>query len=231
MLRKTQLGLLAAGLVLFAAQSPLGGQTQDAPTPPPPTPAPPPGPVLGAPVPVPPPAPVVPPAVVPYQDRNGPLLRGDPLLDPPTLPPPGWFAALEVDIVGPHIKNLVGGTATLNGFAPNVIALPIASLDWTGAPRFELGYRLSEGFGEFLLSYRFLTTEGQDTIPRFDPFSPGFLRSRLDVNVIDLDYASREFGLEFSEFLPWDMKWRAGVSYGDVFFDSQAHGAVLLQRM
>ena len=43
-----------------------------------------------------------------------------------------------------------------------------ASLDWTGAPQLEAGYRFAQGFGEFLVAYRFLTTEGQLV---YDPFA------------------------------------------------------------
>src|SRR5207248_1437902 len=52
---------------------------------------------LSGPPPVPPPGP--PPAAVypAYEDRNGRVLEGDPLLD--HLPPPGWFAAVDVGVV------------------------------------------------------------------------------------------------------------------------------------
>ena len=34
-------------------------------------------------------------ACAPNEDCNGCLLKGDPLLDPPNYPPPGWFAAVR----------------------------------------------------------------------------------------------------------------------------------------
>ncbi|HLJ94605.1 MAG TPA: Lpg1974 family pore-forming outer membrane protein [Gemmataceae bacterium] len=181
------------------------------------------------------PAPLMPPALLytpisPYQDNNGPLLRGDPLLDRPHSPGPGCFWALELNVVAPQIKNRLQAPVAINspilqepgiqGFLPNLVHLPTAELDWTGAPRFELGYRFPEGFGELLLSYRFLVTEGRDVIPYFDFGDDGFLKSRLDMHAIDLDYGSREFSLDPH----WDMKWRAGVRLANVYFDSLAVG-------
>ena len=52
------------------------------------------------------------------------------------------------------------------------------------------------------------------------------LTSRLDVNVIDLEYASREFALGPN----WDMKWKVGARLASVFFDSKAVGQYIEQR-
>jgi hypothetical protein len=167
------------------------------------------------------------PACAPYEDDNGPLLKGHPLLDAPSFAPPGWFGAVEVDVVGPHIKNrLISTFPVLPGGADHV-HLPTASLDWTGAPRFDLGYRLAQGAGELLLSYRFLVTAGSETLPGFGPGgAAAALHSRLDVQVLDVDYGGREYSL-----LPrWDMKWLAGFRLGNVFFDSRAAGPLLLER-
>jgi Legionella pneumophila major outer membrane protein precursor len=197
------------------------------------TPAPPrppdnlPAPVLGGPpttlLPPPPPGTVI----LPYQDRNGPLLRGDPLLDRPESPPPGWFLGLEFDLLGSHLKNRLQAPVTVDDFGTQTIHLPTAELDWTVSPRVELGYRFEQGLGEVLFSYRFLETEGHQDLPGFDlDGSDGFLRSRLSLNVIDLDYASREYSLGPC----WDMKWKAGVRLANVFFDSQAVGFFQEQR-
>src|SRR5438132_13659833 len=65
-----------------------------------------PAPVLGGPpttlLPPPPPGTVI----LPYQDRNGPLLRGAPLLDRPESPPPGWFLGLEFGLRRSHTNNV-----------------------------------------------------------------------------------------------------------------------------
>jgi hypothetical protein len=176
------------------------------------------------------PFPLAQPPIASYQDNNGPLLRGDPLLDRPRALGPGWFAALEVDVLGPQIKNRLQAPVAIKSpivqqpgileFLPDNVHLPTAGLDWTAAPRFELGYRFAEGFGEFLLSYRLLVTEGHATMPGFDLGDVGFLKSRLDLHAVDFDYGSREFSLDPH----WDMKWRAGVRLANFYFDSVALG-------
>lgn len=182
--------------------------------------------LTGPPALLPPPPPGAPQLYTPYQDRNGPLLRGDPLLDRPESPPPGWFLGLELNVVVPHIKNRLQADVTIDGSDFGIVHLPTAELDWTGAPRFELGYRMQQGCGEFLVSYRFLVTEGRQVLPGFDlDGNDGWLKSRLDLNVIDLDYASREYSLE-----RWDMKWKAGVRFASIFFDSRGLGLFIEER-
>src|SRR5262249_53404717 len=127
------------------------------------------------------------------QDRNGPLLQGHPLLDPPSTPP-GWFAAVDLDLVGPAIKQRVRGQVTLGENLVDV-QLPDADLNWTGAPRLEVGYRSPEAAGELAASYRLLATEGRGSIPGFAPAGDTALKSRLDAHVLFLDYTSREFSL------------------------------------
>lgn len=178
----------------------------------------------------------------PYEDQNGPLLRGDPLLDRPEAPP-GWFAALEANVLGVHIKNRVtapvllefpralGVDYVLPGTGPipitNQVQLPTAELEWAGAPRIELGYRFAQGFGEILVSYRSLVSTGQAILTGFDvDGSDGLLDSRLNMNVVDLDYASREYSLGPC----WDMKCKVGARFASVYFDSRATGNVLEQR-
>ena len=96
----------------------------------------------------------------------------------------------------------------------------MARLNWTVSPRFELGYRLPSGFGEVDVAYRFLLAEGTGSTadPIAAPDATAALRSHLNIHVGDLDYASRETSLGPS----WGMKWRIGLRYADVFFDSRA---------
>jgi hypothetical protein len=149
----------------------------------------------------------------------GRYFEQDPRLDPPSLPP-GWFAGVETEIVNAHVKNKLINTVTADGRAPDIVALPSAVLDWTAAPRFEVGYRLPAGFGEFLVAYRFLATSGSQDIAGAD--GPGTLQSRLDLNMIDLDYASREFSLWPS----CDLQWFLGLRVASVYFDSRAQEAL-----
>jgi hypothetical protein len=148
----------------------------------------------------------------------GPYFQPDPRLDPPSQPPLGWFMDVELAIVGPHVKNRLTDSVTVGTNPPDTVHLGSADLGWTVSPRFEVGYRLPAGFGAFALSYRFLATDGSGTIQ--GPDAPASLKSRLDLNVVDLDYLSWEF---FTEQWPYShMMWFFGVRYADVFFDSLA---------
>jgi hypothetical protein len=140
---------------------------------------------------------------------------------------PGFFANLDVDFVGAHINNHVHNFVTVDGFQPDLIQLPSAGLEWTGSPTIQLGYRFFEPLGEVLLSYRFLNTQGTGTLIGFDlDGSDMSFKSRLDVNVIDLDYASPLFRLDPH----WSMRYVIGGRIATVFFDSFAEGVFLEQR-
>jgi hypothetical protein len=95
------------------------------------------------------------------------------------------------------------------------VALPSAKLDWTVSPRVFVGYRLPAGFGEFLLAYRHLGTDGSMGVR--GPNGPAALNSRLAFDMIDFDYNSRELS-----YLPkWDMQWTLGLRTLFLFFDSR----------
>jgi hypothetical protein len=177
--------------------------------------------------------PVVPLAPVP---PNGPVVGSPPILMPPLppeplpLPPPerwadhaycppfGWFASVEIDVVGPHVRNrLIEDVPFANGLF-DTVHLPMASLDWTGSPRFEAGYRFANNGGQFSVVYRFLTTQGQATFADFDPGVLATLNSRLDFNVVDFAYGG-------GRIAPWpysDVQWTIGVRIAQAFFDSRA---------
>jgi hypothetical protein len=161
-----------------------------------------------------------PPAAPPYtcDPLPGPYFEHDPMLDPPFMPQPGWVFDVELGIVGPHVKNRLRDIVQVGTAPPDTLHLPSATLDWTVAPRVEAGYRLPSGFGEFVFAYRFLSSEGTGTFLGPDALST--VKSRLDINVVDLDYASREF---FTLQWPYvGMKWRFGLRWADAFFDSRS---------
>ena len=106
-------------------------------------------------------------------DLECPYFEKDPLLDPVCLPHPGWLFDVEMDILGTHVFNHVGETdPTVVPPGVNGVNVPMATLNWTVSPRFEAGYRLPSGFGEFDVSYRFLLTNGVGTLPAGTPASP-----------------------------------------------------------
>ena len=192
---------------------------------------------------------LAPPACAPYEDHNGPLLWGDPLLDQPWLPQPGWLASVEVGAVLPVFRAgpftfpvAVGGTSA-------EVSPPLTGLNPTAAPKFDFGYRLPAGFGDLLASYRFVSSTGSGIQPGFGsaggvtavpgphevgaigggPTTPGglaFVRSRLDFNVLDLLYASHESALGPN----WDMRWDVGARFANLYYDTRAFAPGLAQR-
>jgi hypothetical protein len=170
---------------------------------------------------------VFPPPCAPYEDCNGPLLKGDPNLDRPGYPAPGWFGAVELDLVGVHLKNRLTSLVTLQpgsgpvpGMPPGALQLPAAELEWTSAPRVEIGYRFPEGFGSFLIGYQSMVSDGRANLANFDPAGDAFLKTRLNLNALDLAYSSVEYSLEPRAW----MRWRAGVRVAGIFFDNQEGG-------
>jgi hypothetical protein len=170
-----------------------------------------------------------PPPPYPY-DPNGPLLGDEPLLAGGGHRPPGWFGGIEADLVWPHIKNRLSAPVRLDDFI-DIVHLPTASLDFTGSPKVILGYRFPEGFGEFTASYRSIVSEGARNIENFDFFGDSFLKSRLNVNVIDLDFGSQEIPLGWDRPSSlWDLKFDLGARIAGVFFDSKAEGVFLREH-
>ncbi len=214
----TAMLLSAAALIapsMVAAQS-----SSPAPVPvlPPPAPAPvPSAPTFGPPVTAPFPGPPAPP--FPQQTDPGP----NGCADSPSGDQ-GLFFNTELEFLKPSVKNRLSGTITAPDGSTNTVLVPQQSLDWTVAPRFELGYRFPDEFGDLSASYRFLSSEGTGTLA--SPIGFFDLRSRLDVNQIDLDYVSARF----SPGPFWDLKWRIGARLADVYFDSRINYGIFDQQ-
>jgi hypothetical protein len=83
-------------------------------------------------------------------------------------------------------------------------------------PRFELGYRFPDGFGEVRLGYRFLGTSGSDTLT-VGELGPASQKGRLDIHFVDLDLGTRQFFLGPD----WSFRTAVGLRTAFVFFDSQ----------
>jgi hypothetical protein len=152
------------------------------------------------------------------------VLRSEPLLD--YCHQPGWFLGVSSDIVVPHFKDRLRADVPVGAFTTSV-HIPGAQLDWTASPRIELGYRFGEGLGQFVVSYRSLESEGNGLIQGFDlDGSTGFVRSRLNVNVLDVDFVSHEYALGPC----WGARWKVGTRLASVYFDSLALGPFTEQR-
>jgi hypothetical protein len=159
-----------------------------------------------------------PPAGAPYTCESvcHPYFENDPNLDPAPLPPPGWVWDVDFGILEPHVKNQLVDTVAVPGHSANTLSLPSAPLDWTASPRVELGYRLPSGFGEFAIAYQILASDGTGTVA--GPDATAALKSEVEFNVVDFDYASRELSL----WPGWGMKWRIGLRTADAYFSSLA---------
>jgi hypothetical protein len=160
------------------------------------------------------------------------LLGNEPLFGGGGNRPPGLFGGIEADLVWPHIKNRLTAPVRVDDFT-DIVHLPTASLDFTGSPKVIVGYRFQEGFGEFTASYRSIVSEGARNIEDFDFFGDSFLKSRLNVNVVDLDYGTQETlllrNLTLGEML-WDWKFDLGARIAGVYFDSSAEGVLLREH-
>jgi hypothetical protein len=160
---------------------------------------------------------------------DGPYFVRDWFLDGQKSQPPGWFTGLELQILKPHLipglSNVVQPGKIISN-SPNsgppsgsqhIVALPSAPLGWTVSPRVFLGYRLPSGFGEFMVAYRHLGTDGGGIIA--GPNGPAALSSRFAFDILDFDYNSSELSLGPQ----WDMRWAFGLRSLFLFYDSRAN--------
>jgi hypothetical protein len=159
-----------------------------------------------------------PPAAAPYAcaPLPGAYFERDPLLDPPQFPEPGFFAGVTVQAAAPHVFNSLANGVSVGSNAPDTLRIPVAGFDWTVVPRVEVGYRLPSGFGDFSFAYRGMASSGTAGVP--GPDAPATLHSRVDLNALDFDYASREF----TPWANWGMRWRLGTRLAFIYYDSSA---------
>ncbi|MGA2253444.1 MAG: Lpg1974 family pore-forming outer membrane protein [Thermoguttaceae bacterium] len=158
-------------------------------------------------------------------DLECPYFAKDPLLDC-CWGQPGWLFDVETDILGTHVINHLGENTVPpifpSGGGANV---PMAPLSWTVSPRFELGYRLPSAFGEVDVSYRFLLAHGSGSAPAglaATPDAAAALTSHLSMDIGDVDYAAHETSLALLGPNGPLMKWRIGLRFAGLSFDSQA---------
>jgi hypothetical protein len=156
------------------------------------------------------------PPLVPFPKGTDPVpsLDHDPILEDPAAPR-GLIGSVELGILVPHLKNKIFDTVTQNNGSQLFIEPVSADLDWTVAPRIELGYRMGEGLGEFTVDYRFFATQGVANLPEVGGTTAA--KSRLDLDCLNLGYTSREIALGPH----WDMMWSVGVRFASTFYDNQ----------
>jgi hypothetical protein len=145
----------------------------------------------------------------------------DPFLERPYAAGAGWFVNAEANVLTVHLRNQLSVPVTnpITGGTDNV-QFPGNKLDLTVSPQVELGYRFPDGCGELLFSYRFLATSGTDQVVTGpdDAFQGvAAQQGRLDYNIFDLVYMSREYALDPD----WAMRWGFGGRVATLYFDSR----------
>ena len=156
-----------------------------------------------------------PPVGPPAPDWEHPYFQRDPLLDPTDWPQPGWFSDAEVGVIKPHVTNPMMGLVTTALGNTALVQIGSAHLQWTAAPRLEVGYRLPSGFGELSISDRYFNALGRDTV--VGPNGLAARRTEFMVNYADFDYASREL----TPNVGWGLKFRGGLRSTQTFFGSR----------
>lgn len=136
----------------------------------------------------------------------------------PGCAPTAWLVNLDLTFLKPHVKNQLAVNPGIPTFF-DYDDLASSSLDWTVAPRIEVGYRLPEGQGAFLLGYRYLGSEGDTT-------SGGVaVRSRLNTSTFDFLYQTERI----RPYGNWFFHARIGARILSAFYDTQNVDGALTQ--
>jgi hypothetical protein len=169
-------------------------------------------PLLPAPTAERPPAYVLPP---PNPNPVPPFAGLEPLLDPPEWPLPGPFFNVDATVLALHLRNQLMNSVPIAPGQTDLVSFPGSRLDAAVSPHLELGCRIPDGWGEVYVGYRFLVSRGADHVP--GPRGEDDISTRLDFNVFDLAYRSREWALGPG----WDMRWTAGLRAATFYFDAR----------
>jgi hypothetical protein len=144
-----------------------------------------------------------------------PLPSPDPLLDRPGAPLPGLFFNVEPNVLGVHFRNQLQIAVPVSPTRTDLVRFYGPRLDDTVSPRFELGCRLEDGWGELFVGYRFLNTDGSNPVP--NSTVAAHESGRLALNSFDFGYSAQEFALGPN----WDMRWRTGLRFSAVYYDAR----------
>jgi hypothetical protein len=147
----------------------------------------------------------------------------------------GWFAGIELTAARPRIHSEIssgtlGPGDFVSGTFANTFQLPVANLEWFAMPKVYVGYRRPNGLGEYLLSYRFIQSDGQGMIANFDAAGAGQLSTMLRAHVIDLEYGWTDDAWELPWYLPHMVRRSFGLRAASAVFDSSASGAQILNE-
>jgi hypothetical protein len=150
-------------------------------------------------------------------------------IPPAGLPRRGWYTDLEFTVLGPFLNGQLAPQPADNARLGGNFPLWRATLNGTVAPEIAVGWRADNGLG-FRASYRSIATDSYTGNPYdstvYDPTSGTSFASRLDVNVIDLDFT----GAPVEFWTRWRASWLAGVRWASVYMDDLAAGPVFTQH-
>jgi hypothetical protein len=149
------------------------------------------------------------------------------LLERPGIPV-GWFANLELTAANPRISTRMQSGSLLSGTFADPVAPQSTSLNWTAMPKFTLGYRRPEGLGDLSASYRFLSSQGSDTISPFGTAGSGSVSSRLQLHVLDLDCTFSDLFPSELCFVPRQIRLTGGVRVAGVNNKTSISGGNIL---
>ncbi len=113
-----------------------------------------------------------------------------------------WLINWDLTVLKPHVKDKLLLNEGISPHGYNYSDLDSTPLAWTVAPRLEVGYRLPDTLGAFLIGYRYLGSQGTN--------DPAGIRTRFDLNVIDFLYQTERIR-----------------PYGNWFFHSRVGGRIL----
>lgn len=143
--------------------------------------------------------------------------------------PSGWYVALGLGIVNPHINSSITPGKPVAARLPTAMHLPVVPLDWTALPDIKIGYRFAGSQDELRVRYQGLFSQGRQFFTDFDAWGSGIVQSRLDFNMVDVDYVSREFiNWAMGPAPPRFLDILFGLRTGNICFDSNGFGSQVI---
>src|SRR6266478_6782485 len=159
---------------------------------------------------------------------------GDPYRERPGLPI-GWFTGVDLYVVHPEIDSQVnnsnlGPGDPFHGTFTNATRLPVGDMNWTVMPKVTVGYRLENGLGELIASYRILAANSSGTLLNFNAAGAAQLHTRTTAQVLDLVYGSSDRTDGLPWYYPTIRHYTLGLRVASWIFDTTANGQQVLEE-
>jgi hypothetical protein len=158
----------------------------------------------------------------------------DPFRERPGLPV-GWFAGIDLDVAHPEIdsqvnNSILGPGDLIHGTFTNSTQLPVGDMNWTVMPKVYAGYRLGNGLGEWIASYRILAANSSGTLLNFDAAGAAQLHTHTTAQVLDLVYGSSDRTDGLAWYYPTIRRYTLGLRVASWVFDTTANGGQVLEE-